>query len=174
MENIVTQPVFLSSSLSALSFYHSSMASGSSTALAVCRKKYWSEPCTFNLANKSSTNDPVVPTPATANGESGGDHGSASNEVCALQLSLNLSLRLSQFPLSPPFSCSLSLQAYQRLQIQQQMMQAQRNMSGPIRQQEQQVSAQTHTHTHTHTLTHTQNSMFILVNHCMRNLSFLL
>lgn len=31
-------------------------------------------------------------------------------------------------------------QAYQRLQIQQQMMQAQRNVSGPIRQQEQQVS----------------------------------
>ena len=32
-------------------------------------------------------------------------------------------------------------QAYQRLQIQQQMLQAQRNVSGPIRQQEQQVSA---------------------------------
>lgn len=32
------------------------------------------------------------------------------------------------------------IQAYQRLQIQQQMMQAQRNVSGPIRQQEQQVS----------------------------------
>lgn len=31
-------------------------------------------------------------------------------------------------------------QAYQRLQIQQQMLQAQRNVSGPIRQQEQQVS----------------------------------
>lgn len=30
-------------------------------------------------------------------------------------------------------------QAYQRLQIQQQMLQAQRNVSGPIRQQEQQV-----------------------------------
>lgn len=35
-----------------------------------------------------------------------------------------------------------SVQAYQRLQIQQQMMQAQRNVSGPIRQQEQQVSQQ--------------------------------
>lgn len=35
---------------------------------------------------------------------------------------------------------SLVIQAYQRLQIQQQMMQAQRNVSGPIRQQEQQVS----------------------------------
>ncbi|KAI3353075.1 hypothetical protein L3Q82_019641, partial [Scortum barcoo] len=34
----------------------------------------------------------------------------------------------------------LSPQAYQRLQIQQQMMQAQRNVSGPIRQQEQQVA----------------------------------
>uniref|UniRef100_A0A087Y188 Trinucleotide repeat-containing gene 6C protein n=1 Tax=Poecilia formosa TaxID=48698 RepID=A0A087Y188_POEFO len=34
----------------------------------------------------------------------------------------------------------LSIQAYQRLQIQQQMMQAQRNVSGPIRQQEQQVA----------------------------------
>ena len=33
-----------------------------------------------------------------------------------------------------------SPQAYQRLQIQQQMLQAQRNVSGPIRQQEQQVS----------------------------------
>ncbi|KAJ4944559.1 hypothetical protein JOQ06_013102 [Pogonophryne albipinna] len=33
-------------------------------------------------------------------------------------------------------------QAYQRLQIQQQMMQAQRNVSGPIRQQEQQVARQ--------------------------------
>lgn len=32
-----------------------------------------------------------------------------------------------------------NLQAYQRLQIQQQMLQAQRNVSGPIRQQEQQV-----------------------------------
>ncbi|MBN3314212.1 TNR6C protein, partial [Atractosteus spatula] len=32
------------------------------------------------------------------------------------------------------------LQAYQRLQIQQQMLQAQRNVSGPIRQQEQQVA----------------------------------
>lgn len=32
------------------------------------------------------------------------------------------------------------MQAYQRLQIQQQMLQAQRNVSGPIRQQEQQVS----------------------------------
>lgn len=31
------------------------------------------------------------------------------------------------------------VQAYQRLQIQQQMLQAQRNVSGPIRQQEQQV-----------------------------------
>ena len=31
------------------------------------------------------------------------------------------------------------MQAYQRLQIQQQMLQAQRNVSGPIRQQEQQV-----------------------------------
>lgn len=31
------------------------------------------------------------------------------------------------------------LQAYQRLQIQQQMLQAQRNVSGPMRQQEQQV-----------------------------------
>lgn len=37
-----------------------------------------------------------------------------------------------------PFLCFS--QAYQRLQIQQQMMQAQRNVSGPIRQQEQQVS----------------------------------
>lgn len=36
------------------------------------------------------------------------------------------------------------IQAYQRLQIQQQMMQAQRNVSGPIRQQEQQVSQQMH------------------------------
>lgn len=36
----------------------------------------------------------------------------------------------------------LFIQAYQRLQIQQQMMQAQRNVSGPIRQQEQQVSQQ--------------------------------
>lgn len=35
---------------------------------------------------------------------------------------------------------SSSIQAYQRLQIQHQMMQAQRNVSGPIRQQEQQVS----------------------------------
>lgn len=35
----------------------------------------------------------------------------------------------------------LNLQAYQRLQIQQQMLQAQRNVSGPIRQQEQQVGA---------------------------------
>lgn len=35
--------------------------------------------------------------------------------------------------------CPLSLQAYQRLQIQQQMLQAQRNVSGPMRQQEQQV-----------------------------------
>lgn len=34
-------------------------------------------------------------------------------------------------------------QAYQRLQIQQQMMQAQRNVSGSIKQQEQQVW---HTH----------------------------
>lgn len=34
---------------------------------------------------------------------------------------------------------SLSPQAYQRLQIQQQMLQAQRNVSGPMRQQEQQV-----------------------------------
>lgn len=34
------------------------------------------------------------------------------------------------------------MQAYQRLQIQQQMLQAQRNVSGPIRQQEQQVSSQ--------------------------------
>lgn len=33
------------------------------------------------------------------------------------------------------------LQAYQRLQIQQQMLQAQRSVSGPIRQQEQQVSS---------------------------------
>lgn len=32
-------------------------------------------------------------------------------------------------------------QAYQRLQIQQQMLQAQRNVSGPIRQQEQQVGS---------------------------------
>lgn len=32
-------------------------------------------------------------------------------------------------------------QAYQRLQIQQQMLQAQRNISGPMRQQEQQVGA---------------------------------
>lgn len=38
------------------------------------------------------------------------------------------------------------IQAYQRLQIQQQMMQAQRNVSGPIRQQEQQVSQQMHLH----------------------------
>lgn len=36
--------------------------------------------------------------------------------------------------------CSVFVQAYQRLQIQQQMLQAQRNVSGPIRQQEQQVS----------------------------------
>lgn len=36
-------------------------------------------------------------------------------------------------------SLSLSPQAYQRLQIQQQMLQAQRNVSGPMRQQEQQV-----------------------------------
>lgn len=41
----------------------------------------------------------------------------------------------------------LFLQAYQRLQIQQQMMQAQRNVSGPIRQQEQQVSQQMHHYT---------------------------
>lgn len=40
------------------------------------------------------------------------------------------------------------LQAYQRLQIQQQMMQAQRNVSGPIRQQEQQVSQQMHHYSH--------------------------
>lgn len=33
----------------------------------------------------------------------------------------------------------LRQQAYQRLQIQQQMLQAQRNVSGPMRQQEQQV-----------------------------------
>ena len=43
-------------------------------------------------------------------------------------------------------SCSLLMvlchpQAYQRLQIQQQMLQAQRNVSGPMRQQEQQVGA---------------------------------
>lgn len=44
-------------------------ASGPSTALAVCSKKHWSEPCTFNFTNKPSTNDPVVPTSATANGE---------------------------------------------------------------------------------------------------------
>lgn len=41
----------------------------------------------------------------------------------------------------------LFIQAYQRLQIQQQMMQAQRNVSGPIRQQEQQVSQQMHHYT---------------------------
>lgn len=35
----------------------------------------------------------------------------------------------------------LCRQAYQRLQIQQQMLQAQRNVSGPMRQQEQQVGA---------------------------------
>lgn len=40
------------------------------------------------------------------------------------------------------FFLVLFVQAYQRLQIQQQMMQAQRNVSGPIRQQEQQVSQQ--------------------------------
>lgn len=45
------------------------IASGPSTALAVCSKKHWSEPCTFNFTNKPSTNDPVVPTSATANGE---------------------------------------------------------------------------------------------------------
>lgn len=39
---------------------------------------------------------------------------------------------------------SSSIQAYQRLQIQHQMMQAQRNVSGPIRQQEQQVSQMCH------------------------------
>lgn len=41
-------------------------------------------------------------------------------------------------------SLSSSIQAYQRLQIQHQMMQAQRNVSGPIRQQEQQVSQMCH------------------------------
>lgn len=40
-------------------------------------------------------------------------------------------------------------QAYQRLQIQQQMLQAQRNVSGPIRQQEQQVSNFLHAPCHT-------------------------
>ena len=43
---------------------------------------------------------------------------------------------------------SFFFQAYQRLQIQQQMMQAQRNVSGPIRQQEQQVSQQVCIYTH--------------------------
>lgn len=41
------------------------------------------------------------------------------------------------FPLIVPFL--MHLQAYQRLQLQQQMLQAQRNVSGPMRQQEQQV-----------------------------------
>lgn len=40
-------------------------------------------------------------------------------------------------PVTDPFL--MHLQAYQRLQLQQQMLQAQRNVSGPMRQQEQQV-----------------------------------
>lgn len=53
----------------------------------------------------------------------------------AVELELILSCLLTFKPCLTP-----DAQAYQRLQIQQQMLQAQRNVSGPIRQQEQQVS----------------------------------
>lgn len=43
---------------------------GSSTALTVCSKKHWSESCTFNLTNKSSTYDPPESTLPFATGES--------------------------------------------------------------------------------------------------------
>lgn len=56
---------------------------------------------------------------------------------------------------------SFFFQAYQRLQIQQQMMQAQRNVSGPIRQQEQQVSQQVCKH----------GNRLLLVDHQLTTLS---
>lgn len=42
---------------------------GSSTALTICSKKHWSQPCTFNLTNKPSAYDPVEPTLSSATGK---------------------------------------------------------------------------------------------------------
>uniref|UniRef100_A0A671L0Q8 Trinucleotide repeat-containing gene 6C protein n=1 Tax=Sinocyclocheilus anshuiensis TaxID=1608454 RepID=A0A671L0Q8_9TELE len=63
-------------------------------------------------------------------------------QFAAKNIGLNPALLTS--PINPQQMTLLyqlqQLQAYQRLQIQQQMMQAQRNVSGPIKQQEQQVA----------------------------------
>lgn len=59
----------------------SSSCPGSSTALAVCSKKHWPESCTFNLTDKSSTDDLALPTPTTADGERGNGSGNEREGV---------------------------------------------------------------------------------------------